>query len=227
MLGTIGCVDFEALQRATRIREAWQPCTRIGFAALDAYDGFCMNHFWVADRFLADYLGIETNEDTREALWRVLKWTFERTVAWPAKWLMIDAEGAIRYLRAAVYKNARRVRRDKERPDRVWWTGRDPDTKKRAELPPPTRPPDNILEFMLGSSGNPADIVVPPPDDRGRILQMLYDEGTEQDRWVVGMIRAGLELAAIAHVVGWPEVQRFTRKAQRWRKIKLDPPPGG
>lgn len=74
--------------------------------------------------------------------------------------------------------------------------------------------------------GNPADIVVPPPDDRGRVLEMLYVEGTEQDKMVVGMIIAGFDLAAIAHAVGWPEVQRFQRKAQRW-KIKLDSSSGG
>lgn len=72
-------------------------------------------------------------------------------------------------------------------------------------------------------SGNPADLVAPPPDDKGRILQMLYLEGTEQDRRVVGKLIAGYDLAAVAAIVGWPEVQRFTRKAQRWRKNKLGP----
>ena len=45
---------------------------------------------------------------------------------------------------------------------------------------------------------------------------MLYFEGTEQDRNMVVMIKAGLDLPDIADVVGWSEVQRFTRKAQRW-----------
>lgn len=227
LLDTIGRIDLESLQRAARIREARRPRTKIGFAGLKAYDGFCMNYPWDADEFLVDHLGIEPNEDTREALWLVLKWTFERTVTWPAKWIVVDDEGAARYLRSAVYKNAKRVRRDKERPNRVWWEERDPDTKKKVELSPPTLQPDNILELMMGRSGNPADVVVPPPDDRGRVLQLLYVEGTEQDRKVVGMLIAGFDLAAVAHVVGWPEVQRFTRKAQRWRRIKLDPPARG
>lgn len=227
LLGAVDRIDFDALRRAAereaRVREARRPRTRTGFAALEAYDAFYLGQPCIVDNFLAEYLGIEPDEDRREALWLVLRWTFERNVPRPAKWLVIDNEGAVRYLRAAVYKNARRVRRDKERPDRVWWEERDPATKKKVELPPPTLQPEYTLEFMMKISGNPADIVVPPPDERGRVLQMLYFEGTEQDKRVVGMLIAGYDLAAIAAVVGWPEVQRFTRKAQRWRKNRLGP----
>lgn len=126
-----------------------------------------------------------------------------------------------------VYIESKRVKRDKERPDRVWWEERGPTTKKNVELPPPALQPEHALEFMIKVSGNPADIVVPPPDDRGRVLRMLYFEGTEQDSRVVGMLIAGYDLTAIAGVVGWPEVQRFTRKAQRWRKNRLGPPSDG
>ncbi len=231
LLDAVGRVDFDAIRRAAnreaRVREARRPRTRTGFAALEAYDAFYLGHPWVADAFLAEHLGIEPDEDRREALWLVLRWTFERNVPRPAKWLVIDDEGAVRYLRAAVHKNARRVRRDKERPDRVWWEEWDPATRKKVELPPPTLQPEYTLEFMMKISGNPADLVAPPPDDRDRILQMLYLEGTEQDRRVVGMLIAGYDLAAVAAVVGWPEVQRFTRKAQRWRKNKLGPASDG
>lgn len=172
LLDAVGRVDFDAIRRAAdreaRVREARRPRTRTGFAALEAYDAFYLGHPWVADAFLTEHLGIEPDEDRREALWLVLRWTFERNVPRPAKWLVIDDEGAVRYLRAAVHKNARRVRRDKERPDRVWWEERDPATKKKVELPPPTLQPEYTLEFMMKISGNPADLVVPPPDDRGR-----------------------------------------------------------
>ena len=231
LIEDLGPVDFDALRRAAdreaRVREARRPRTRIGFAALEAYDAFYLGQPWVADSFLVEHLGIEPNEDRREALWLVLKLTFERNIPRPAKWLVIDDEGSVRYLRAAVHKNARRVRRDKERPNRVWWEERDPATRKKVELPPPTLQPEYTLEFMMKVSGNPADMVVPPPDDRGRVLQMLYFEGTEQDRRVVGMLIAGYDLAAVAAVVGWPEVQRFTRKAQRWRKNRLGPASDG
>lgn len=231
LLGAVDRIDFDALrrdaERDARVREARRPRTRTGFAALEAYDAFYLGQPWVADRFLMEHLSIEPNEDRREALWLVLKWTFERNMPRPAKWLVIDDEGAVKYLRAAVYKNARRVLRDKERPDRVWWEERDPATKKNVELPPPTLQPEHTLEFMMKVSGDPADIVVAPPDDRGRVLRVLYLEGTEQDRRVVGMLIAGYDLAAVAGVVGWPEVQRFTRKAQRWRKNRLGPPSDG
>jgi hypothetical protein len=229
LLDTIGRIDLEALRedalREARVWEARQPRTRIGFAALDAYDELHMGHPWVADRFLLDYLGIQPNDDRREALWSVLRQAFERTLTYPARWIVLEEERAAAYLRAAVYNEADRVERDRERPDRVWWTARDPETKEKIELRPVLEP-DDILELMMKRSGNPADIVVPPLDDRGWILEMLYLEGTEQDRRVVSMIIAGFDLAAIAHAVGWPEVQRFQRKAQRWR-IKLDHPPGG
>lgn len=230
MLDTVGRIDFEAIRRAAereaRVREARRPRTRIGFAALEAYDAFYLGQPWAADSFLVEYLGIEPDEDRREALWRVLRWTFERTVPRPAKWIVLDDERAAGNLRGLVRIESKRVRRDKERPDRVWWEERDPVTKKKVELPPPTLQPEHTLEFMMKSSGDPAD-VVPPADERGRVLQMLYVEGTEQDRRMVGMLIAGFDLAAIARVVGWPEVQRFTRKAQRWRRIRLNHPPGG
>lgn len=224
-LDVISRINLEALREAALIREARRPRTRIGFAALDAYDELYMGHPWVADRFLLDYLGIQPNDDRREALWRVLREAFERTLAYPARWVVLEDDRAAAYLRVAVYNEADRVERDREFPDRVWWTARDPETKEKVELRP-TLQPDDILELMMKRMGNPADIVVPPPDDRGRVLEMLYVEGTEQDKMVVGMIIAGFDLAAIAHAVGWPEVQRFQRKAQRW-KMKLDSSSGG
>ncbi len=231
LIENLGRVDFDALRRAAergaRVREARQPRTRIGLAALAAYDAFYLGQPWVADTFLKENLGIDADEDRREALWRVLRWTFERTVPRPAKWIVLDGERAADNLRGLVYIESKRVKRDKERPDRVWWEERNPATKKKVELPPPALQPEQTLEFMMKASRNPADIVVPPTDDRGRVLQMLYFEGTEQDRRVVGMLIAGYDLAAIAGVVGWPEVQRFTRKAQRWRKNRLGPPSDG
>ncbi len=50
---------------------------------------------------------------------------------------------------------------------------------------------------------------------------MLYSEGTQKDKKIVEMLHEGLNLPAIADVVGWSEVLRFQRKAQRWIRIKL------
>ncbi len=219
-------IDFEAIERTARIREARRPRTQIGFAALDAYDELYMNRPWVADRFLVDYLGLEPNDDTREGLWRVLKWTFERRVPRPAKWLILDDEGAARYLRTAVYREAKRVRRDKEMPDRVWWTERDPETRRKVELPTPTRQPEDVLELMMKASENPAEIVARRMDDRAQVLALLYQEGSAEDREFVGLLLTGHEPVDIAHLYGWPKVQRFTRKATRWR-IRINGPTDG
>lgn len=226
LIDAIGRFDLEALREAERVREVRRPRTRIGLAALDAYDELYMGHPWVADRFLLDHLGIRPNDDRREALWRVLREAFERTLPYPARWMVLDDKRAAVYLRVAVYNEVDRIEADRERPNRVWWTAKDPETEERVELRP-TLQPDEILELMMKRSGNPADIVAPPLDERGWILEMLYLEGSEQDRRMVEMVIAGHDLAAIAGVVGWPEVQRFQRKAQRWRRIRLDRPPGG
>ena len=139
ILGTLSQYDWETLERHARIQDARRPRTPIGFGARDAYDAFYLNQPWIVDRFLRDWLGIEPNEDRREALWRVLRWTFERTIPDPVKWLVMEDERqAVNYLRTAVYRNERRVRTEKERPNRVWWQERDPETKKMIELPPPT-----------------------------------------------------------------------------------------
>jgi hypothetical protein len=133
---------------------------------------------------------------------------------------MDDARAAV-YLRAAVYKEAKRVRRDLEMPDRVWFTERDPKTKKKVELPPPVLQPEYRLEFMVQRSETPEFVVIGSPDARVQVLEMLYAEGSQNDRRIVGMLHEGLNLPEIAEVVGWPEVQRFQRKARRWIRIKL------
>ena len=146
-------------------------------------------------------MDIEPNEDRREALWRVLKWTFERTIPEPVSWLIMEDEGqAVRYLKAAVYRNERRVRTEKERPDRVWWEEREPETKKMIELPSPTRQPPDVMELMMRRAGEPQELIVPQLDPRlESVLELLFVEGTEQDRKMVVMIRAGLDLPDIPH----------------------------
>lgn len=217
--------DWEAIERAARVLEARRPRTKIGFAALNAYDELHMGDPRVADRFLVDYLDIEPNEDRREALWRVLRWAFERTVTYPARWIVLDDERAAKYLRTAVYKEAKRVRRDVEMPDRIWWTERDPKTKKKVELPRPVQP-EHDVEFMVGGSGNPADIVTNVMDDRAQALALLYEQGSAEDKEFVRLFLTGHSQADIARVYGWTKVQRFTRKAERWR-IKQNPPSDG
>lgn len=224
IIESIGRIDFEELEKAARIQEARRPRTAIGHAALEAFDALNMGHFWVADKFLIKYLGIEPNDDVREALWRVLKLAFQRNIPRPSRWILLDDQQAAWYLRGAIYKEARRVRRDKEMPDRVWWTERDPETKKKVELTPPTLQPEYTLEFLIEGVGNPADIVTSYMDDRAQVLALLYQEGSEEDKEFVRLLLSGYEQTDIASIYGWSKVLRFKRKAQRWRRIKLGPP---
>lgn len=133
----------------------------------------------------------------------------------------MDDERAVVYLHTAIYREAKRVRRDLEMPDRVWWTERDPETKKKIELPGPVLQSEYTLEFMVQRSDTPEYLVTGPPDARVQILETLYFEGTQKDKKIVEMLHEGLDLPAIADVVGWSEVLRFQRKAQRWIRIKL------
>ncbi len=87
---------------------------------MNAYDALYMSHPWVADQFLIEYLEIQPDADRREALWRVLRCAFERTVPYPARWIVMNDERAVVYLRTAIYREAKRVRRDLKMPDRVW-----------------------------------------------------------------------------------------------------------
>jgi hypothetical protein len=232
ILDNAGRIDWETLQeaarRAERIREARQPRTRIGFAALKAYDALYMNHPWVADEFLAKVLGIElptdlqaaadfqVAADLRQALWIVLRQAFERNSIYPARWIVLDDERAAAYLRTAVYRQARRVRRDREKADRIWATGRDPQTKQRIEVCPQVLDPQYALQFVARSSETPEHIVIGTPDVRVQTLKLLYSDGSPQDKRIVEMLEDGYDLPAVAEVVGWPEVQRFQRKARRW-----------
>jgi DNA-directed RNA polymerase specialized sigma24 family protein len=154
-----------------------------------------------------------------------LKEAFERLDGRPAEWIVFDDERAAAYLHAAVYNQAQRVRRDRERPDRVWWTKTDPETKKKIELPRPVQP-ERDVEFMVRGSGNPADIVANYMDDRAKALLLLYEQGSDEDKEFIRLFFEGHSQADIADDYGWAKVQRFTRKAERWR-IKHNPPIDG
>lgn len=218
-------IDWEALrraaERAARVREARRPRTEFGFRALRAYDELYMGNPRVADEFLVKDLGVEPDADRREALWIVLRQAFERTVTYPARWIVLDDARAALYLRSAVYKQAKRIRRDREKADRVWATEKDPKTNKKIELPPPVIEPELILQFMAQATENPEHIVVGSFDRRVQVLELLFSEGSDKDKRIVRMLIAGFDLPAVADVVGWPEVQRFMRKARRWTTIKF------
>ena len=179
----IESVDWETMVESWRIQEARRPRTKIGFAALDAYDAFYLNRLWVVDRFLTGYLGIQPSEDTREGLWRVLREAFERTISEPATWITLDDTKATFYLRVAVYNEARRVQRDREMADRIWWSeGEVEEDEEGRKLSKPALSSEDTLDFLIGWSPGPEALLIPPLDWRGHVLEMIYFEGTEQDK---------------------------------------------
>jgi hypothetical protein len=229
MLETFSRIDWEALERAARVQEARRPRTPIGYAALKAYDALFMGDQRVADEFLAKELGIKPTADRREALWTVLRQAFARTVPVPARWIVLEDErAAVRYLRAAVYNEAERIQRDREMEDRIWWPeGEEERDKEGVRLSKPALSPDAPLAYLLKKSPNPENLLIPPPDDRGEVLTLLYLEGSPEDKEFVRLLIIGYELAEISQAYGPQKVQRFKRKAQRWRENKLNLPTDG
>jgi hypothetical protein len=224
-------IDWETIVESWRVQRARRPRTKIGFAALDAYDALYIGHIghpWVADRFLIEYLGIKASDETREALWIVLREAFERTNPKPATWILLDGEQATRYLRRAVWNEVGRIKRDREMADRIWWPeGEEEEDEEGVKFSKPALSENNTLDFIVRKSPSPERLLIPPPDPRGQVLQLLYFEGTEQDKKIVEMLIAGFDLPGVAEVFGWSKVLAFMRKAQRWRRIKLDPPANG
>lgn len=222
ILEVLGRIDWGDFERALRVQEARRPRTRIGYAALNAYDELYMGHPRVADQFLIEYLGIKPSEETRAALWIVLGEAFERTTTEPATWITLDDKKATSYLCKAVYNEASRIRRDQEMEDRIWWPeGEKEKDEDDRKLSKPALGAHGTLDFLMRKSPSPEELMIPPQDPRGQVLQMLYFKGTEQDKKVVGMLIVGFDLPDIAEVLGWTEVQRFQRKAQRWIRIKI------
>ncbi len=213
-------IDWAAFERAARIREARRPRTRLGQAALKAYDAFYLGHEWVVDRFLRDYLGIEPTAEHREALWTVLREAFERTLPYPARWIVLDDKRAARYLRTAVYFGVKRIVRDREMADRIWWPEGEKETDKEGvKLSKPSLlGVDATIDILVRKSPGHEELLFAPPDDRGDTLTRLFEEGSAADKKLLELLISGHELAEISRVYGAQEVQRFKRKARRWRK---------
>lgn len=220
MVETIERVDWQTIERAARVQEARRPRTKIGFEALKAYNAFYLSRHSVVDRFLKRYLNLEPNAYTREALWQELRSAFERTIPEPATWIVLPDEQAANYLYVAVFNAARRIRRDREMGDRLWWGNSAPQETPLLAPEPRSR--------LNGKAEDPLEIVARRMDDRAQVLDLLSLNGTPQDQKIVELISSGeFALVDIAESVGRTRLQAFQRKAQRWRENKLDLPRDG
>lgn len=179
----------------------------LGVKALEALEAFDAGRHWIADAFLERYLRLGPTPERREALWMVLKKGFEAPFATPPPWLTLDQGRATRYLRAAVYREAERIKRDREMKDRLWG--------KLGELP-------LVLDpglWGVPDSEDPGVIVARKMDDRAQVLEALLSDGTARDRKIAGLVLCGeYSRAEIRNEVGNSDLQSFERKAQRMRK---------
>ncbi|PLS84302.1 MAG: hypothetical protein CYG60_18630, partial [Actinobacteria bacterium] len=174
----------------------------------------------------------------RQALWVVLRSAFERPSGdgGLSPWMEMEDEGEVAaYLRTAIFAEVRRIERDREVPERVWWEEKDlpkglsEDEKKEREKP--SLDPE-IMRLIRGTTEDPADVVVRwesyELDARFQALALLHHHGTLQDRNMATLVLLeGYEPVDLAHVYGWPKVQAFQRKARTWRAKKVGKLPFG
>lgn len=221
---TLAKVDWEAFRRGLRVLEARRPRTKVGFAALDAYDSLYLGRPWKAEIFLVEYLRLPPNEYTREALWLVLRSAFENISTEPKKWLTLEEGQGVAYLRKAVWNEAWRIRRDREMEDRIWWPeGEREEDEHGVKLSRPALRADNTLELWTPRSPGPEQLVIPPPplppDDRPKVIEKLELDGTPRDQRIAGKIRSGeYEFKDLSKAEGPSQMLSFQRKARRWRK---------
>lgn len=205
----------ELAEWATREAAKTTPEDRFAAAAFEALEALEDGRHWETDGFLKRYLNIRPHPQIKpyvyQALWMLLRADFDRPFDSPAKWRTLELRKATAYLSTAIYNEARRLKRDADKLDELWWG-------KRAE--PPVIVPE---VFPTGEHGDPAEAVAElldgrPPDDRVLVLESLSLSGTDGDREVARLVRGGAhDRAGIRNEVGSPRLQAFERKARRWR----------
>ena len=225
MFDALANFDWEAFEKALLVQAARRPRTRVGFAALAAYHALYAGRPWEAEAFLVDYLRLQPNVYTREALWWLLRSAFENPTTEPKKWLTLEDENGIAYLRAAVWNEAKRIKRDQEMADRIWWAeGEREEDEDGVKLSKPALRADGTLDLWTPSSPGPEHLMIPPPpDDRPQVLERLSLNGTPRDQQIVRRVRSGeFEFKDLSNSVGSSQMLSFQRKARRWRKNNAD-----
>lgn len=191
------------------------PEDQLAAAAFDALESLEDNRHWETDRFLKRHLNLRPSPQMKpyvyQALWMLLRADIVRPYDSPAKWRTLELRAATAYLSTSIYNEARRLKRDIEMEDRLWWG---------QNMEPPLLKREVLLD---GSSADPADEVmclldVTPPDDRVLTLESLSLNGTGGDQEIVRLVRNGEhDRASIRNEVGSPKLQAFERKSRRWR----------
>lgn len=187
---------------------SWPDWGTLGVKALEALDS---GRHWIADAFLRGCLRLYPTPGRREALWKILKKGFEAPFDSLPPWLTLNQGRATAYLRVAVYREAKRIQRDRKMNDRLWW-------KKSQEAPLSLDPElSGLPEFE-----DPFAIVareMEQGDDRVQILNLLLTDGTQRDKEIARLVLGGEHTRAeIRNMVGSSNLQSFERKAQRMRE---------
>lgn len=228
-----------------------EPFGPFGFEAYGVWTELCAGRYGAADDFMKRCLklrparDLEERYDRRQALWVILRSAFEGRVGELPRWMEIeDEEEAAAYLRTAIFNEVGRIRQRRKNLDKVWWKEEEmpdnflPEEKKARKSPVrevdlPAGLPQRRAEAPAKSvrAEDPLKVVLRLEsyelDDRFRALVLLYHHGTLQDRDMVSLVLKGNEPVDLAQIYGWPKVQAFQRKAQRWKVKKVGKLPLG
>lgn len=209
----MACLMRQLAEYAT-FQPRWPDWGTLGIKALEALEALDSGRHWIADAFLKGYLRLYPTPDRREALWKILKKGFKAPFDSLPPWLTLNQGRAAAYLHVAVYREAKRIQRDREMNDRLWW-------KKSQEVP-------LSLNSELGGLTEfeePFAIVarkMKQGDDRVQILNLLLTNGTQRDKEIARLVLGGEHTRAeIRNMVGSSNLQSFERKAQRMREKEI------
>lgn len=155
--------------------------------------------FFIND-YLSNCLSLKPSSDRIQALWEI--------VVRSKRYLQINSYELIKYLRVSVYKQANRIKRDREMSDDLW---------KRS---------DNILygEYNLmllegNKETNPESALIREEDRRIRedIIRDLRNNGSPKEQEMLDLLIAGYTPAECIQILGesWSTYQSLQRKLKR------------
>lgn len=152
------------------------------------------------DKYLRDCLKMKPNHDSRQALWN--------EVGRATRWLEVEYESVTNYLFVSVRKEAGRIKRDREKSDRLWG-------KFDVILS------NNPESIMLNNNRflSPEDAVLRAEDCESRyeIIRKVAENGTVQEKRLINLLLAGYSPAECIKATGgkWSHYQALQRKLNR------------
>ena len=183
------------------------------------------------DYFLSKVLEVRSGRDWS---WEEMRRALAVILNQQQKWLSIEPTELRMWLQRAVIRQAKRLRRDVEMADRLWW-GR----RSNAPVLVPLEdlevcPSEDPLEILLRKPEHVLDGLLHDEHPKLQVLGEMLLHGTTRDQQIIRLLASGYEPVDIASEFGvrwapsspWSPVQGLQKKAERWvlKKLRKNPP---